>query len=80
MNGMRRGRPKADPQRCSLLMQHVFQIVDDSGMTQRRVAERAGVGENTLCRWRSGRIAPTVGMIEAVLGAAGYRLTIERVN
>jgi transcriptional regulator with XRE-family HTH domain len=61
-------------------MRHVFQIVDDSGMTQRRVAERAGVGENTLCRWRSGRIAPTIGMVEAVLEASGYRLTIERAD
>jgi transcriptional regulator with XRE-family HTH domain len=61
-------------------MRHVFQIVDDSGMTQRRVAERAGVGENTLCRWRSGRIAPTIGMVEAVLEALGYRLTIERAD
>ena len=77
---MPRGRPKADPQRCSSFMRHVFQIVDDSGMTQRRVAERAGVGENTLCRWRSGRIAPTIGMVEAVLEASGYRLTIERAD
>ena len=77
---MQRGRPKADPQRCSPFMRHVFQIVDDSGMTQRRVAERAGVGENTLCRWRSGRIAPTIGMVEAVLEASGYRLTIERAG
>lgn len=40
-----------------------------SGMTQRQAAERAGVAEGQLSKWRRGAVYPDVGSLDRLLSA-----------
>lgn len=47
-----------------------------AGLSLRALAERAGVPVSTVARVEKGRMAPTVGMLDRLVGAAGYDLVL----
>ena len=48
-----------------------------SGLSLRALAERAGVPVSTVLRVEQGRMAPTVDMLNRLVGAAGYDLVLD---
>ena len=74
---MRHPRPTklSDPQRAHPFVRRIYQEMVAQQTTASDVAERSGVGRDTIRSWR-GRNSPTLANIEAVLGALGYRLEI----
>jgi uncharacterized protein len=49
-------------------------------LSQRELADRAGVPQSTVSTVESGQRQPTVMMLERLLGAAGFRLETKLVN
>ncbi len=47
-----------------------------SGLTQAQLAERAGVPKSTVGRIESGARVPSTGMVERLVQAAGWKLTV----
>jgi hypothetical protein len=72
----------------SPLIEQLQDLVDQSGEYIQTIESRAGVGDGTLYRWLNGHPhsgctgtrGPSILSFEAVLGALGYRLTIERME
>lgn len=48
----------------------------DSKLSLRALAERAGTSHSTLLAYESGRKAPTLATLRRILDAAGYRLDL----
>ena len=47
-----------------------------AGLTQRALADRAGVPQPAIARIEAGAVSPRVTTLESLLGAAGYTLEI----
>jgi transcriptional regulator with XRE-family HTH domain len=52
-------------------------LCDESGLTRRDIAERAGMRPSNLSRLLSGEYSPSVDSIERLLAAIGYKLAFE---
>ncbi len=48
-----------------------------AGLTQRELAERAQVAQPSIARIERGSTSPRMSTVERLLGACGYRLSIE---
>jgi transcriptional regulator with XRE-family HTH domain len=48
-----------------------------SGLSQRALAERAGVPQSTVGRIEAGHVEPSTATLEQLLRAAGHGLTVE---
>lgn len=48
-----------------------------SGLSFRDLADRADVAASTITRIQSGAVAPTVAVLERIVGAAGFDLEVE---
>jgi transcriptional regulator with XRE-family HTH domain len=48
-----------------------------AGLTQRELAERAGVSQPAIARLESGNASPRAATVEKILAACGFRLTLE---
>jgi uncharacterized protein len=55
---------------------------DRAGLTQRELAENAGLKQQTISAYETGRKEPTLPTLMRLLGAAGFelRLHLERVD
>jgi predicted transcriptional regulator len=51
----------------------------DAGLSQRRLARRAGVPQPTIARIESGAVTPNLSTLEKLLASCGYRLALETV-
>ncbi|MEV0688469.1 nucleotidyltransferase domain-containing protein [Nocardia sp. NPDC050378] len=49
-------------------------------LSQREMAERAGIAQSTVAAVEAGRLEPMFAMVVDLLGAAGFRLATELVN
>lgn len=70
-----RGRPRK-PRRDQLIASFV-KAVEQSGQTFVRVAEAAGMSDNTLSSWGR-QTEPNIERFDRAVRAAGYRLVIRR--
>jgi transcriptional regulator with XRE-family HTH domain len=48
-----------------------------AGLTQRRLAERAGIAQPAIARIESGRVSPTADTMDRLIEACGLRLVVE---
>lgn len=48
------------------------------GLTQKKLAEIAGVSEASINTWENGRQSPTADKLDKVLKACGYELTVKK--
>ena len=55
----------------------IFEARIAAGLTQARLAERAGTSQATLSAYESGRKQPSVRTLSRILAAAGSRLVVE---
>ena len=61
------------------LLHRTVMLINDSGVSNRVIAERCGVTTQTLNNWKSGRTKrPQVPTMRFVLRAIGYELTIKK--
>lgn len=51
-----------------------------AGLTQRELAERAGVAQPTVARIESGAVVPRVDTLDKLLRACGYTLEVEELR
>ncbi len=51
-----------------------------AGLSQRALAERAGVPQSTVARIERGRIDPRASTLNALLRACGLELTVQRLS
>ena len=49
---------------------------DKAGLTQHELARKAGVSQQAISAYETGRKEPTLPTIERLLGAAGYEMRI----
>jgi transcriptional regulator with XRE-family HTH domain len=49
----------------------------DSGLSLRRLAERAGTSHATLSAYEAGHVNPSMQVVQRIARAAGFSLTIE---
>lgn len=50
------------------------QFLANPELTERKLAERAGIDAATIRRWRRGERVPTISNLEAVFNVLGYEL------
>ena len=55
---------------------HVARVRRLADLSQRELAEEAGVGQATIARWESGGPSITVAMLDRILRVAGLRLEV----
>lgn len=48
------------------------------GLSQKKLAEIAGVSETSINTWENGKQSPTADKLDKVLRACGYELTVKR--
>jgi transcriptional regulator with XRE-family HTH domain len=54
------------------------ELIIESGMTHEQIAKRAGIAEQTVGLWRTGKTNPRTEHFLWFLESLGYRLIIER--
>lgn len=47
-----------------------------NGMTQKEIAEKSGTKQSAIARFESGMSNPTLGFLQKIADAMGYKLTI----
>jgi hypothetical protein len=75
---MRVGRKRAtdvEDLRCDPLVKELLNLVDEQGLAINKVAQRSGVGFQTILRWQNSNI-PNLYNFRAVLQSIGYDLKI----
>lgn len=75
---MRVGRKRAtdvEDLRCDPLVKELLNLVDEQGLAINKVAQRSGVGFQTILRWQKSNI-PNLYNFRAVLQSIGYDLKI----
>ena len=55
---------------------HVARVRRIADLSQRELAEEAGVGQSSIARWESGGPSITVAMLDRILRMAGLRLEV----
>ena len=53
---------------------------NQTGMSQRQLAERAHLPQSTIARIESGAVSPRVDTFERLLSLCGYRLALSRLG
>ena len=71
------GRPENQGGLMHPLTRQVLDLIEADPRTLRKIARRAGVDPDMFSSWKRDSHQPRLHMIEAVLGALGYKLEIE---
>lgn len=61
------------------IMQMIIDIRQEKGLTQKQLAELAGIEQASLSRIENGKVSPDISTIKKIAGATGKRLRIEFV-
>ena len=59
---------------AEFIVDYLFYALGKSDVTYSQIAEKAGISEETLKKWRSKKIVPRLDKIEACFEVLGYEL------
>ena len=68
-------KPDRDP-----ILEIVCHVIQESGLTNEKIAEKAGISPQTISRWQNYELTrrPQFFTINAVMQALGYQLTFTK--
>lgn len=73
----KKGRSHIPIRSASKVVRHLLEILEESNMTYREMARRAGViGINAPTRWRRGLGTPSVYTAECIADVLGYEIVL----
>ena len=75
-----RGRQKGPNKATDPITRAVIDAIDATGLEQAWICRRAGIGKNTISRWRIGLETPNARMLSYVLEAVGLDFHIGDPN
>lgn len=70
------GRPAINPRPPMPIVQEISTAIADRQLTHEWIAKRAGVSNQTISRWRTGRNSPSLFEFECVAQVLGYRVVL----
>lgn len=66
--------------RAGGLAGEIIRKVEDTGITQKGVAEQLQVDQSLISRWRAGKSEPSLFLAVCLAEIAGYRLVLEKIE
>lgn len=69
--------PPVTPRSPSILVNQMFTIMEQRGITQREAAKRMGATDATVSHWRRGRHIPNMIQFEKWMEAVGVEFTFD---
>lgn len=72
----KRGRLNGPIRSASPVVRALLEIVLEQGNSYRKVANKAGFGQNAIGRWRKGLGAPSIITLECLAKSLGYKIIV----